>query len=231
MKSIIIGILILSLYTTTSYAQSNEYTKWFVRARGYYTMTNENSNYKGDNDSGRIDISDAFTPELDITYFFNKNIAVELMLSTSKHDIGVKYTDDFRHYSDLGYFSMFPPTISLQYHFYMGNFKPYLGAGVNYTMFYGEGKDMNFGLPNNLIINDTFGFSLQGGLDYILNDKWLINFDIKNLFVATDGVVKTGKCIDYAAKAIPCPDYEIIENDIDLDINTFMVGLGIGYRF
>jgi len=231
MKKLLVGLLVLFLFSISSVFSQTDSGKWIVRARGFYTMPNENSNYKGDNDSGNIDISDAFAPELDVSYFFSDNIAIEFAISTSKHDVGVEYSDFINHYSDLGYYSMLPLTMNLQYHFDLGKFKPYAGAGVNYTVFYGEGKEMNTGLPHNLELSNTFGFSLQGGLDFMITDNWLINLDVKNLFISTDGIVKTGACIEYAAKAIPCPDYEIIETEIDVDINPFMIGLGIGYRF
>jgi outer membrane protein len=88
---------------------------------------------EGDNlDGADVDISTAFVPELDFTYFFSRNFAAELILATTKHNVEVPALE-----TDLGHVWLLPPTLSLQYRFYAGDLKPYIGAGINYTIFYG----------------------------------------------------------------------------------------------
>ena len=67
-----------------------------------------------------VDISTAYVPEFDLTYFFNKNLAAELILATTKHDVEIE------NGADLGHVWLLPPTLNLQYHFYANEFKPYV---------------------------------------------------------------------------------------------------------
>ena len=205
MKNLLKVILLLLLFTASTYAQSDDYTKWIVRARGIYVMPSEGDNLDG----AQVNISDAIVPELDFTYFFSKNLAVELILGTTKHDVEVEAEGDI---ADLGHVWLLPPTLSLQYHFYAGKFKPYVGAGVNYTFFYGidEGDVVNMEYDN------AFGFAVQGGVDYDINDKWFINFDIKKLFLKTDVKANVGGDIG----VIP----------VEVDIDPLIIGVGVGYR-
>ncbi len=204
MKRFLTGFILLFLFTTNNYAQTDDYTKWIVRARGIYVSPSTGDNL----DDAKVNISSTFVPELDFTYFINKNLAVELILATTKHNVDVKADGDK---IDLGHVWLLPPTLSLQYHFYTGKFKPYLGAGVNYTFFYGidEGN-----VVEGMDYDNAFGFSIQAGADYDLNEKWFINVDLKRLFLSTDVEVDTGEGF------LP----------VEVDIDPFIFGVGVGYR-
>ena len=105
---------------------------WQVRLRGVSVQPNEKSNVSAI--GGDVNISNSFIPELDFTYFFNKNVAAELILGTTKH----KVVDEKSALGDvdLGSVWLLPPTLTLQYHFYpTKTLKPYVGAGLNYTIF------------------------------------------------------------------------------------------------
>ncbi|WP_394348919.1 OmpW/AlkL family protein [Formosa maritima] len=156
-----------------------------------------------DLDGADIDISTSVVPELDFTYFFTKNIAAELILGTTRHNVEVE--DGV----DLGHVWLLPPTLNVQYHFYAGDFKPYVGVGVNYTIFYG----IDEGDVEDLDYENSFGFSFQAGVDYNLNKKWFLNLDFKQLLLSTDVTVNNG------------PD------DVEVDINPLIIGVGVGMKF
>lgn len=81
-----------------------------------------------------LSISDQVVPELDISYFFTKNIAAELILGVTRHSIS---GNGSLANLPIGKTTLLPPTLTLQYHFdNFGAFKPYIGAGVNYTVFF-----------------------------------------------------------------------------------------------
>jgi len=42
--------------------------------------------------------------------------------------------------------------------------------------------------------DSTFGFALQGGIDYEINNRWFVNFDIKQKFISTDMTIYHGWC-------------------------------------
>lgn len=190
-------------------AEAKEAGDLLVRLRGIGVIPDESGRTTI---GGDIEVDDAYAPELDFTYFFTKNIAAELILATARHEVKVKDTDigDV----DLGHVWLLPPTLTLQYHFFTENkVSPYVGAGVNYTVFYGVDK------PNNSLIDDVdydnrFGWALQAGVDWEVWDRWSVNFDVKKLWLpaavsVNDGAVKSRNA----------------------DIDPWIIGVGIGYRF
>ena len=151
-----------------------------------------------------IKAEDRWIPEVDISYFFTKNIAAELVL-TWPQNIDIKAGS-----SKIGQIQALPPSLLIQYHFTdFGAFKPYVGAGVNYTHFY-KTNDILDGAAS--IDDDSWGLVGQIGMDYQLNKNWSINFDAKYVQMSTDvhlGSSNIGK----------------------LDLNPVTLGVGVGYRF
>lgn len=196
------------LFTVSLSAQN-----WQVRLRGVAVQPNEKSEVSAI--GGDVNISNSFIPELDFTYFFNKNFAAELILGTTKH----KAVDENSALGDvdLGSVWLLPPTLTLQYHFYpTKTLKPYLGAGLNYTIFYSVDEGS---VVKGLDYDNAVGFALQGGLDYMLNDKYFLNFDIKKLFLKTDVNVDATNL----ASGLKIP--------AEVNIDPLLIGFGVGMKF
>ena len=163
------------------------------------------------------EIDNAIVPELDFTYFFTPNIAAELILATTPHTITGKGAVAG---ADLGDVWLLPPTLTLQYHVTqlgawtgsesLGKIQPYFGAGVNYTIFYGE----TAGVPavGTVKLEDSFGFALQAGVDIEITPGWYLNADVKYIMLEADWKSTTGLTGE-------------------AEINPLIVGLGLGYRF
>ena len=193
------------LFTVSLSAQN-----WQVRLRGVSVQPYEKSTVGGEDSD--VNISNAFIPELDFTYFFNKNFAAELILGTSKHDVKVGNDE-----VSLGSVRLLPPTVTLQYHFYpTKSLKPYVGAGLNYTIFYSVDEGS---VVKGLDYDNAVGFALQGGLDYMLNDKYFLNFDIKKLFLKTDVNVDATNL----ASGLKIP--------AEVNIDPLLIGFGVGMKF
>ena len=189
------------LFTVSLSAQN-----WQVRLRGVSVQPYEKSTVGGEDSD--VNISNAFIPELDFTYFFNKNFAAELILGTSKHDVKVGNDE-----VSLGSVRLLPPTVTLQYHFYpTKSLKPYVGAGLNYTIFY----DVENGDTLGMDYKNNVGFALQGGVDYFVNDKFFLNIDIKKLYLKTDVDVDLG-----LPATVPA----------EVKINPLLIGFGVGMKF
>lgn len=205
MKKLLLSVIVMMLISINAIAQedSNDFNRWQARLRVITIVPDVNDDLNGAN----VDVSTTVVPELDFTYFFDENWAAELILATAKHDVDT----DLGSGIDLGHVWILPPTLSLQYHFTGGTVKPYLGAGINYTFFYGidEGDvvDMDY--------DDAVGFSVQAGLDYDLGSNWFLNLDIKKLLLTTDVKVDTGNGI------IP----------VEVDLNPWIFGVGVGLKF
>jgi outer membrane protein len=154
------------------------------------------------------EVSTEVLPTMTLTYFFNKNLAVELLCCFAKLEAeGKGYIDGF----DLGDFWIFPPALTLQYHFDNFNgFKPYVGAGIQYIHFFSEGRS---DLGGRIELDDAFGFTLQAGVDVELGDGWYLNADVKKTWIDTDA---SWKGTDFTAK---------------VDVDPWIYSVGIGYRF
>lgn len=163
---------------------------------------------------GSVDISNSLVPEFDITYFLSDHLALELILGVTPHD--VKAVDTALGEVDLGDVWLLPPTLTMQYHFNPGaQVRPYAGAGVNFTHFF------NSSLPSasplaSISYGDSFGFALQAGVDYQINERWFLNFDVKRLWINTDVTIDAGALGSVTA---------------DVDINPWVVGVGFGWRY
>ena len=184
--------------------------KWQFRLRGIVVSPDESADIEAI--GGDVDISTSIVPEFDITYFFDDNWSMELILGTTKHD--VKAVETAVGEIDLGHVWLLPPTLTGQYHFTGGNFVPYVGAGVNLTLFYGvdEGPTVD-----DIDYDTAVGFALQGGFDYMLNDQWFLNFDVKKLFLNTTATVDATTALGATV-------------DADVDINPWIFGLGVGLK-
>ena len=149
---------------------------WLVRARLLQLRPSVSSTI------GTLDVSNEVTPEVDFSYFLTENIAAELILATQRHTVknaGV----------DLGKVSHLPPTLTLQYHFMpKETFRPYVGAGLNYTRFYNT--SLALGATPLTVDSNSWGGAVQAGFDVALDKKWFLNFDIKKIWIKTD--VKNG---------------------------------------
>lgn len=184
---------------------ADEKSPWQVRLRLIDVVPEESSTVSI---GGAVTADNSLVPELDITYFWSDHFATELILATSKHNIGAVGTalGDV----DLGHAWVLPPTFLAQYHFNPnGTLRPYIGAGVNYTFFYNE----DAGDLDTIEYDNGFGFALQGGIDVGLNDNWMLNADVKKIWLNTDVSINGG-----AVTA-------------DVDLNPWVFGIGFGYRF
>jgi outer membrane protein len=208
-------VLVLCLAFTIVNAQETkpktDFSKWQVRLRGIVVAPNESATI--DAIGGDVDISSAFVPELDFTYFFTENWAAELILATTNHDVKAINTDAGN--IDLGDVWLLPPTLTVQYHFTGAKLKPYLGAGINYTIFYGVNEGS---VADNVDYDNSVGFALQAGLDYELSEKWFLNLDLKQIFLQTNATVDATSALGATVGA-------------DVDINPLVIGFGFGMKF
>jgi len=172
-------------------------TPWMVRV---HALNLDSAN----KDSTGLDltVNNKVFPEVDISYFFTPNIAAELVLTyPQKHTVKAGGTE-------IGTLKHLPPTLSLQYHFTdMGAFKPYVGAGLNYTHF------SSVNLPAGVDIKrNSYGLAVGAGFDYDIQKNVYLNVDVKKVQIKT--TVSAGG------------------SDIgDFKVDPLLVGVGVGFRF
>lgn len=173
------------------------------------------------NAGAELRVDSNLIPEIDFSYYFTKNLAAELILATgTRHDVKTSGAGALLTTTKLGSVDLLPPTLTLQWHFMPDqSFDPYVGAGVNYTYF----MDKNLTAYSTLgpqkikLENDSFGGALQAGFDVNLKDRWLLNFDIKKVWISTD--VKLN---------LLGGGYRKIDS---LDIDPWVISVGFGKKF
>ncbi|MEO0606694.1 MAG: OmpW family outer membrane protein [Pseudomonadota bacterium] len=224
MKSFVCSALMATsaLIGSAAYADDNP---WMVRVRALGVLPDESADLSvaGTALMGDVDIGDQYVPELDITYFFTKNIAAELILAVTPHDVdamGVTVPGALDNATiDLGDVWLLPPTLTLQYHFDTGTqFKPYIGAGVNATFFFDEDQGS---VADGIDYDPSFGGAIQIGVDYDLDGEpggWALNADVKKIWINTDVTVDFTTALGATV-------------DADVDINPTVVGIGFGYKY
>ncbi|MEW5685377.1 MAG: OmpW family outer membrane protein [Pseudomonadota bacterium] len=155
----------------------------------------------------RADASYDVMPTIGVTYFFTDNIAAEVIAGTTNHTVKAKGPGVDLKIKETW---VLPPVVTLQYHFApQSRVSPYVGAGVNYMLFY-SGEDKNgFALK----IKDGFGTALQAGVDVALQGKWALNLDAKKVFFDTKAVDRING----------------VKSKVTLD--PWVLSAGVGYRF
>ncbi len=192
---IAVALVIGSASSVASAAQGD----WLGRARVI------NINPDASSSALNLNASTETTLELDFSYFLTGNVALELILATKQHDITSAG-------APIGEVSLLPPTLTLQYHFApdSASFRPYVGAGVNYTRFY----DINLLAGAATVNNSSWGGALQIGADFPINKTFFLNIDVKKIWIDTDvKLTATGATV------------------ANFDINPVIVGVGVGMKF
>ena len=177
---------------------------WLVRVRAAHLSPADKSDPVGGTGAAdRISVESRTIPEIDISYFFSPNLAAELVLTVpQKHEVMLDG-------ASIGSFRHLPPTLLAQYRFDpIGQFTPYLGAGVNYTRI----SSVHLLGGTGGLEHHSAGLALQAGVDFALDKHWSLNLDVKRINIRSD-VTVSGAVVS-AVKVDPT-----------------LVSLGVGYRF
>lgn len=192
-------ICLLSLLAGNAAAEATA-GEWLVRAGPYLVSP------KSDN-SDVVDVDDGVSLGFNFTYRFTPNWALEVLAATPfGHDIKLKDG------TEVGETKHLPPTISIQYHWMAdGRFRPYVGAGVNYTLFFDEETSGPLA-GSDLSLDESFGLAFQWGADFDLNDDWFLNLDVRYIDIESDAEL----------------DGDALTT---VEIDPWVFGAEIGYRF
>ena len=90
---------------------------------------------------------------------------------------------------------------------------------MNYTLFYGAESsaalDGALGGATDITLSDSFGLAAQAGMDVSLSNDWFMNFDLKYIQIDTKATLATGGTT----------------RTVNVDINPWVFGVGVGRRF
>lgn len=197
-KQIVAAAVLSTLLSGAAMAQQTAEGPWLVRARAVHLdSVNKDGTGLG------LSVNNKWMPELDISYFLDKNVALELVLTVpQKHTVRSSVLG-----GEIGTLKQIPPTLMVQYHFPMSGFKPYVGAGLNYTRF------SSVNLPAGVDIErSSWGPALQAGVDIPLSGNLSLNLDVKKVYIRTD-VSAAGANLG------------------TFKIDPVLFGVGLGWRF
>jgi len=158
------------------------------------------------------------------TYMLSSNLGIELLASTPfEHDIDAKLTGFNAALGTVnaGSAKHLPPTLSLQWYFQEASseFQPYVGVGVNHTLFFEEDLDSELvGIlgAGKLDLDSSWGGSVQAGFDYTVNENWVVNAALWYIDISTDATINFNSGT-------------VVKADVDIDPMVYMMSLG--YKF
>lgn len=166
---------------------------------------------------------------LTLAYFFTDRWNVEVLAATPfSHDI------DIAGGVNLGSTKHLPPTVTANYFFAdsSAKFQPYVGVGLNYTVFFDE--DFNNGtvgiiegatsegaspgaVISDLDLDASFGVSAQVGADYMISDTMFINASVRYIDIETEASFKVNGANLGKVNTVT--------------INPWVYSISVGYRF
>ncbi len=218
MKKTLLTLALLSTLSTAALAnQAGD-----ILVRGGLTMVAPDTGksdvlLSGEPSGLTLSVDDNTQLGLNFVYFFDTNWAVEVLAATPfTHDVKLQ---DGNVETKLAEVSHLPPTVSAIYYFDTNSaFKPYVGAGINYTIFFSEDfsstyQDAGF---SNLELDGSFGLSAQIGADYHINDKWHVNASVRYIDINSDA------SFDVAGDSI---------GSASIDVDPMVYSIMLGYKF
>lgn len=208
------SFLLLAAALVPSFVQAHQAGDVIVRAGSATVRPVEGSdNVLGSLGSFKVDNNTQLG--LTFSYMVTDNIGVELLAATPfNHRVGLDSLG-----GTIAEVNHLPPSLVAQYYFgdKADKLRPYLGVGVNYTMFYDEkfnqrGKDVGL---SDLSLKNSWGLAAQAGLDYNLDDNWLINASLWWMDIDTDVKFKlNGE-----------------QHSVSTRLDPWVFMFGVGYRF
>jgi len=235
MKKALTIALAAALASGGMMAQAYEQGDWVLRV-GATTVD-------PDTDSDDINLPGGVVAKADIDddtqlgiipmYMITNDFGVELLTATPfEHDItaDVNGTDLS---VDAGTTKHLPPTLMVQWYPRGGKqgWQPYLGLGVNYTVFFDEDVDnqlietlgaLTDGAVDDadLDLDDSFGLAGQVGVDIPFAENWAFNASIWYIDIETTAEVNAKVAGESVAKV-----------KFDVDIDPWVYNIGIAYKF
>ena len=213
-------LLLAPALLAASFVQAHQAGDIIVRAGAVTVDPREDSSgikLGGTDLGGKATLDSDTQLGLNFAYMLTDKVGIELLAATPfSHDVGVKGLGGLD--GKLGSIKHLPPTLSLIY-YPLDNasaFKPYVGAGINYTWFFDE--ELSSTAKNTFdgfSLDNSWGLAAQIGADYMLSDNWMVNAQVRYIDIDT-----TGKT---SLNGAP------VKVDVDVDPWVYMVGLG--YKF
>ena len=167
-------------------------------------------------------------------YMVTDNFAIELLTATPfEHDIEAQGQGGIKGLNlSAGSTKHLPPTLSMQWYPRGGKsgWQPFIGVGVNYTIFFDEDIDnelketLGVLIPGvtdaDLDLDNSFGLAAQAGVDIPFGEHWAFNAQVWFIDIATNAEI-TPKSAGVKLDKVR----------FDVDIDPWVYNIGIAYKF
>lgn len=182
---------------------------WFTRLRALYVLPNDSSGSLSTIPNSGVSVNPSWTGEFDFAYMFTKNFGAELILATCRNTLNGKKA---LSHTEIGKAWLLPPTLTLQWRFFPSALaQPYIGAGVNYTLFYGIDCSL---ADTHLHLKHSWGPALQAGIDIFVYKNFFVNADVKYIWMDTHARLSGAT-----------------SGSVHVDVNPWLFGVGFGYKW
>lgn len=182
---------------------------WLVRFGAVSVNPNDSSGQVGTIAGSGVSVDSSQGLFVNLSYMLTNNVGLEVLGATPfSHDVTA--TGSIAGLGKIAEVKQLPPTISVQYHFTPNShFRPYVGAGVNYTTFF-DVKTTGTTVTS-LSLDDSWGVAAQVGFDKDINQDWFFNADLRYIKIKTTATTNVG--------------------NVDVTIDPWVISLGVGTRF
>jgi len=203
---ILSGLFIIGLSSQSFAVDKGD---WIARFGLVSVNPNDSSGQVGNIAGSGVAVDDSQGLYANITYMIRNNIGLELLASSPlTHNITA--TGSIAGLGKIGETKQLPPTFSVQYHFSpKQKFRPYVGAGINYTTFFSE--KATGGTVTSMSLDDSWGLATQAGFDMNISKDWFFNADIRYINIETTATTNVG--------------------NVDVTIDPWVLSLGVGTIF
>jgi len=218
MKRILTLAVAAALAGGTAMTHAYEAGDWILRAGAATVAPDADSDIVDESLPVTVDVDDNTQLSIIPVYMATPNWGIELLAATPfSHDIDVNEVD-----AQAGETKHLPPTLTIQWYprGEKSGWQPYVGLGVNYTIFFDEEADSDLeGIVGkaDLDLDNSFGLSASAGVDIPFGENWMFNAGIWYIDIDTTATVKLR---DAGAKV-----------KFDVDIDPWVYNIGIAYKF
>ncbi len=171
--------LVLALGGTAAPAFAQQTGEWTLSI-GAHQVDPKSDNGSLVNGALDVEVGSDVKPTITAEYFIRDNLGIEVLASWPfEHDLNIKGL------GRIGSTKHLPPTVSLQYHFGNGPVKPFVGAGVNFTLFMSE-ETTGALAGNDISLSNSFGVAAHAGIDFDVSERGSIRVDARWIDIDTD---------------------------------------------
>jgi outer membrane protein len=161
----------------------------------------------------RVDVDNDTQLGLTLSYMLTDQIGLGVLAATPfSHDI--KGAGALASAGKVAETKHLPPTVTLQY-FPMpsgSKLQPYVGAGVNYTVFFDE-ETAGALAGTDIELDDSFGLAAEAGVDYMITENVGVNAAIWYIDIDTEAKIQAAN------------------QTVDVEIDPLVYMVGVSYKF